>query len=142
MIYKDAFCQTSPFSFPTSYHCILISLPSLSLILLHTFLELMQSLELWDLSCFSIQPSSCPFRQFFCSQYSSLHIRCLQLQTQHGQSNCRFQQAACALWGRKLSILVPETYQLSTHARSLAICVWRTGRTFRTGNLVLEQVLA
>lgn len=43
MIYKVASGQISPSSFPTSYHCILISLPSLSLILLHTFLELQDS---------------------------------------------------------------------------------------------------
>ena len=83
MIYKDAFCQTSPFSFPTSYHCILISLPSLLLILLHTFLGLQESAVSGVLGYFRFNhllPLSCPFQQFFCSQYTSLHTRCSQLQ--------------------------------------------------------------
>lgn len=66
MIYKVASGQISPSSFPTSYHCILIYLPSLSLILLHTFLELQDSAVSGVLgsTCFSIQPS-CSFRQYF-----------------------------------------------------------------------------
>ena len=130
MTYKAAFFQISPSSFLP--HTINFNLSSFSAP--HTFAHFLWATGICGLWSSGVLPCFFGSTIFFLfpvsfdifsasSTPAYIPVVCNCKSNLHGQSNCRFQQVACALWARKLSVLVPETYQHSAHAGSLAICV-------------------